>query len=485
MTRISDPASDSEEPPGSPEPVELLVVDDEEDVEALFRLRFRKELRRDELRLRFLSDPVAALNVIETDPDIEVVVTDLNMPGMNGLELIEHVDRLGRDLKTIVLTAYDDMANIRAAMMRGAFDFQVKPLQIDDLRATINKAVELVRALRAGDAAIQKASELDAHNQFIEEIFGRYVSHDVKTHLLASPEGFGRSERRMLTVLMADIRGFTTLADLLAPEYAVEMLNGYLETASEVILRRNGTINEILGDSLLVFFGAPLQDELAAEHAVAAAVELQLAMAELNDRHRSKDLPGLEIGIGIHTGEALVGTIGSRHRQKYAAVGKNVNLVSRIEGQTLGGQILVSEATRSAVGDSLETSGQVQLRLKGVADPVTVHEVRGLGAPYGLRLHRSRAQLVELSEPRAAVIYPISNERVGQAQEGEILATSPDASRVRCSVELEAGEEILLRDNGSERSARVTHDGRLGAKEFVAVYTSLPRPTRGAPWADP
>ena len=112
-------------------------------------------------------------------------------------------------------------------------------------------------------------------------------------------------------MLLADIRGFSRLSKELPPEQVVRVLNGYLEVAVERILARGGTINEILGDGLLVFFGAPIHDDAAAEHAVAAALELQLAMAELNERHRLAGLPELAIGIAIHTGEAVVGTVGS------------------------------------------------------------------------------------------------------------------------------------------------------------------------------
>ena len=158
----------------------LLVVDDEEDVEALFKGRFRKELQRGEYVLSFSTDPIQALKMVDESPDIEVLITDLNMPQMNGLELLTEVAKFRRPLKTIVLTAYNDLGNIRAAMMRGAFDFQVKPLDLEDLRTTISKAVTIVRELQAGEDARQRATELTKHSRRVEDIFGRYVSEEVK-----------------------------------------------------------------------------------------------------------------------------------------------------------------------------------------------------------------------------------------------------------------------------------------------------------------
>src|ERR1700722_7246314 len=196
-------------------PVRLLVVDDEEDVGALFRGRFRKELQRGEYDLSFTTDPIQALKMVDASPDLEVLITDLNMPQMNGIELLAEVSKLRRPLKTIVLTAYNDLENVRAAMMRGAFDFQGKPLKGVDLRTTIAKAVNIVRQLQAGEDARQRTVELTEQKQRVEDIFGRYVGPVVKAQLLARPEGHLGSERRTLTVLMADIRGFSVLSEVL------------------------------------------------------------------------------------------------------------------------------------------------------------------------------------------------------------------------------------------------------------------------------
>lgn len=460
--------------PQATKPVRLLVVDDEEDVGALFRGRFRKELRQGDYELTFTTDPIAALRMVGERPELEVLITDLNMPGMNGLELLAEVEKFGRPLKTIVLTAYNDLSNIRAAMMRGAFDFQVKPLDLDDLRATISKAVTIVRELRAGEEARHRATELTRQNRRVEEIFGRYVSEDVKAHVLAAPEGYQGSERRILTVLMADIRGFTRLSESLPPERVVQVLNGYLQRATDVILDRNGTINEILGDGLLVFFGAPIADDRAAEHAVAAALELQMAMNELNASHREQDLPELAIGIGVHTGEAVIGTIGSQRRQKYTAIGKHVNMVARIEGYTVGGQVLVSDTTFREIGDIAHASSSFVARMKGFGDPITVHDVRSLAGQYNLQLPTVDRALTPLDEPCAVAMSVIKDKVIGRPHDAQVTACGEDAVRVSTAVVVQPFDDVMIEVAGGQACAKVAEcDVRDGICYFVAVYTSV------------
>jgi adenylate cyclase len=469
--KSSSPSDGEAEPP-----VRLLVIDDEKDVEALFRGRFRSELRRGIYQMTFSTDPIQALRIVDESPDLEVLITDLNMPQMNGLELLAAVEKLRRPLKTIVLTAYNDLGNIRAAMMRGAFDFQVKPLDLEDLRATISKAAASVRELRAGEEARRQARELAERNRRVEDIFGRYVSEEVKAHLLASPEGFQGSQRRTLTLLMADIRGFTRLAETLSPERVVQVLNSYLERATDVILSRNGTINEILGDGLLVFFGAPVSDANAAEDAVCAAIELQMAMNELNARHREQGLPELAIGIGVHTGEVVVGTIGSRRRQKYAAVGKHVNLVARIEAQTVGGQVLVSDATFREIGEIAHASSSFRARVKGYADPIIVHDVRGLAGQYNLWLPSADRALTGLPVPKPIRIAVIKDKAVGEEHPAEVIASGEEALRIRSELVVSPFDDLLLAVDGAEAFAKVAQcDVHEGVCDLIAVYTSVTR----------
>lgn len=454
-------------------PVRLAVVDDEPDVETVFRLRFRREIRNGQLELTFFTNPELALKALERCPEIDVLITDLNMPEMHGLELVKRVQKLKRPLKVIVVSAYGDLTNIRAAMMIGAFDFQLKPFEAQDLKATIEKAVSLVRELRAGTSAAERAKELAQRNVFVEQIFGRYVSEEVKGVLLSSPSGEGRSERRLITTLFADIRGFSGLVEDYEPEVSVAFLNRYFEHASSIILARNGTINEIMGDGLLVLFGAPLPDVRAPEHAVRAALELQIAMAKLNEGNRAQGLPTLEIGIGIHTGEAVLGTIGSSTRQKYAAVGANVNRAARIESQTVGGQILISEVTATALGADAVLGQARTVHFKGSSSPVQIFELLGWSGEEPLMLPTRHHHLKDLVPPKPATVALIVNSRHDTSHAARVVALSETAARFETDLPIAHFDNVALTIDGRTYLAKIqpAEDGQ----GHIAVFTSVPK----------
>src|SRR3989442_454573 len=181
---------------------------------------------------------------------------------------------------------------------------------------------------------------------FIRSTFGRYVSPEVAQELLTSPaaQRLG-GEKRELTVLMSDLRGYTRFAELGEAEHVMAVLNDVLARMTDVIIAHGGTINEFIGDAIFAIFGAPIAHFDHAERAAAAAIAMQRSMASVNEAHAKRGLPRFEMGIGINTGEAVVGRIGSEQRAKYAVVGAAVNLAARVEGCTVGGQILLSPHT--------------------------------------------------------------------------------------------------------------------------------------------
>jgi class 3 adenylate cyclase len=185
--------------------------------------------------------------------------------------------------------------------------------------------------------------QLERRNQFIRETFGRYTSDDIVEVLLDMPEGLKLGgEKRQLTLLMSDLRGFTALAERLEATQVVALLNYYLSSMIEIIQRNGGTIDDIIGDAILVLFGAPVAMPDAAQRAVCCGLEMQKAMQEVNEYNFQKGWPEIEMGIALHTGEAVVGNIGSTKRSKYGVIGQPVNLTARIESFTVGGQVLVS-----------------------------------------------------------------------------------------------------------------------------------------------
>lgn len=263
------------------------------------------------------------------------------------------------------------------------------------LEATVQERTAELRT--AMEKLTEVNQQLELHNRFIRETFGRYLSNEVVASLLESPTGLQLGgEKRHVTILMSDLRGFTSLVGHLAPEQVVTIINRYLSTMVDVILQYEGTINEFIGDAILVIFGAPLWWPDHAQRAVVCAVAMQLAMATVNAQNREDGLPEVEMGIGVNTGEVVVGNLGSHKRTKYGIVGAHVNLTARIESYTVGGQILISESTRQEVGPSLGIAQQMEIEAKGIDGPITVYDVRGIGGEHNLFLPEGEDSFIPL-----------------------------------------------------------------------------------------
>jgi class 3 adenylate cyclase len=222
---------------------------------------------------------------------------------------------------------------------------------------------------------------------FIRSAFGRYMSPEVAQAILESPEGlrFGGT-KRVVTVLMSDLRGYTRFAEQGRPEQVMEILNGYLARMADVVIAHGGTINEFIGDAIFAVYGAPVTHPDHAERAAATALAMQAALVEVNVEHARRGLPAFEMGIGLHTGEAVVGNIGSEQRAKYAVVGSAVNIASRVESATVGGQVLLTTRTLSELGDLARVGPPIALQVKGLSEPLTLHELQGLGGRFGREL---------------------------------------------------------------------------------------------------
>jgi class 3 adenylate cyclase len=222
---------------------------------------------------------------------------------------------------------------------------------------------------------------------FIRDTLGRYVSPEVAQTLLESPEGLRLGgEKLTVTILMSDLRGYTRFAEEGDPAVVMQVLNEYLARMTDIIIESGGTINEFIGDAIFAIFGAPVSHPDHAERAAACAIAMQCAMEEVNRLHMARGLPRLEMGIGLNTGEAVVGNIGSEKRAKYGVVGSAVNLAARVEGCTVGGQILLSPATYERVREIAEVGPPLPVEVKGIREPLLLHELRALAGRYAARL---------------------------------------------------------------------------------------------------
>ncbi len=213
----------------------------------------------------------------------------------------------------------------------------------------------------------------------IKETFGPYLSTDVVNEILKSSGGTEiRDELREITILVSDIRDFTRTTELLEPKQVLELINRYLEQMTDIIMKHGGTIDEFTGDGILVFFGAPNFVPDHCTRAVACALDMQKAMEGLNRDNLRLGLPELQMGIGINSGQLIVGNIGSEKRKKYGAVGIPINLAFRVQAEAEGGEVLVSPAVFHNLREELLVEGTKQCCLKGIEPPITLYRVEGL-----------------------------------------------------------------------------------------------------------
>jgi adenylate cyclase len=284
---------------------------------------------------------------------------------------------------------------------------------------------------------------------FIRETFGRYLSNEVVEELLGAPRGLEMGgEVREVTFLVSDLRGFTALSARLSAREVINILNRYLERMVKIISRYRGTVNEIEGDGILAFFGAPLPGEDDRERAVACAVAMQTAMMEINTEQRQLNLPELAMGIGINSGEVVVGNIGSKERAKYGAIGAPINTAYRIESYTVGGQILISPTTHERVKSTVHVRGTMEVQFKGIKHPVTLYDVEGIGGTYEISLPvRSAVPLAELESPIPITCFLLEGKTVSKAAvSGSLTHLGEPAAKVTLDqpVEVRSNLKVLL-----------------------------------------
>jgi predicted ATPase/class 3 adenylate cyclase len=346
------------------------------------------------------------------------------------------------------------------------------------------KNAELVEHLE--DKVRERTDELEIRTRFIEQTFGRYLSSEIADSLLKSAEAldFG-GQKKTVTIMMSDLRGFAAFSDTLAPETIVKLLNNYLSEMTTVIQKYHGTIDEFIGDAILTIFGAPFQRPDDAERAVACAIEMQLAMPRVNAWNAEHGLPALEMGIGINTGDVVAGNIGSRKRAKYGVVGSNVNLAGRIEAYTTGGQILITQATRDAVKSPLTILGERTAEPKGVSHPITLYEVGGLGGDHGLALPGRDLQWITL-EPAVPLTFRLvtGKEVVGEEHAGVLVRLSANEAEIQSQAPPPPSTDLRLELTPTDGTATVTGVyGKVLARppgngSFVLRFTAVPQEAR-------
>ncbi len=454
----------------------ILVVDDTPaNIQSLAAI-----LKEKGYQISVATNGKQALDVLgRLRPDL--ILLDVMMPEMDGFETCRRLKagEQWHQIPVIFLTAKTDTADIVQGFELGAVDYVGKPFNPHELLARVNTHLtmdELRRSLALKNAELARAHEL------VRRAFGRYVSEEVAASILQSPEGLELGgEEREVSILMSDLRGFTALAARLTPHEVIEFLNLYLEAMVDVISQYEGTIDEIIGDAILVIFGAPVPCEDHAAKAVACGLAMQLAMAEVNCRLAAKGAVELEMGIGIHTGRVIVGNIGSLRRTKYAAVGSNVNLAGRIESFTTGGQLLISENTREQIKSPLRIDGQFQVEPKGATGSLQLHVIGGIGEPFNLSLPLRSRPLSPLPQPVPIRFTVLEEKFVGRTEYAGRLAS---VSETEASMESELAllplsnlkietEPVAGANPGGEIYAKVIGELAGASRQTRLRFTSI------------
>jgi len=367
----------------------ILAVDDEPDFEFLIRQRFRRQIREGEFAFRFAHHGEEALSALDAEPDIDLILLDINMPVMDGLTLLSELHERQSAVRAIIVSAYGDMANLRTAMNRGAFDFVTKPLDLSDLEITVRKALASIAKLREMDRVRQEAER--ARNNL-----SRYFSPNIVELLAAQDEPLGAVRRETVGVLFADIVGFTQMAETMPPEAVMAMLREFHARMTAQIFACGGTVDKYIGDAIVAVFGVPSASSKDAANALACAEKMIEALERWNDERERAAADRLAMGIGIHYGPAVLGDVGSEYSMSFTVIGDTVNTAARLQTltRTLGTPLVVGDTLVSAVKTScpdiaseitaqLEDQGEHSLR--GRAGPVRIWTRKMNGSNSGSR----------------------------------------------------------------------------------------------------
>ncbi len=342
----------------------ILVVDDEADLELLIKQKFRRKIRESVYEFVFACNGQEALARIIENPDTAVILSDINMPVMDGLTLLTHTHAQHPAMKTVIVSAYGDLGNLRTAMNRGAFDFVVKPVDFQDLELTIEKTAEQVRQLRDTLRAIQENNIL---KMYVDETVLNFMTRpDFENRLLAS-------ETVEATVVFLDICGFTSLAEQLAPTDVVSLLNTYFDVMVKEIIAQGGYVDKFMGDAVMAVFRGEHHLDRAIDAALSARAALQYSSAPLPSGFAYRP----EVSIGLNTGEVVSGNIGSASlkRLDYTVIGDVVNVSQRLQAAGKPGQIIISEAVYLRVKESFQCQFVSEVTLKNKSLPVKIYEV--------------------------------------------------------------------------------------------------------------
>ena len=338
----------------------ILVADDEADLELLIRQKFRQQIREQQYDFLFASNGNEALKKIQDNPDVEVILSDINMPEMDGLTLLGKLKDINPLVKAVMVSAYGDMENIRVAMNRGAFDFVTKPVNFADLEITIKKTINFVNQTKLTLNAIRENNILKMYVD--ENVLKFMVSQEYEQSLTAN-------ESIEATVAFIDICSFTSISEKEHPDAVVKLLNRLFDLMVTEIIAQNGIIDKFIGDCVMAVFKGPFHPDRAIEASLSIRNKISALPVELNF------VP--KISVGINSGEMISGNIGSAalKRLDYTVIGDVVNIASRLQSVAGNNKIVITDTCFDKVKQSFECKKIGTVFLKNKSGEVVIYEV--------------------------------------------------------------------------------------------------------------
>jgi len=341
----------------------ILVADDEMDLEILIKQKFRKQIREHQYEFVFAVNGCDALSKLHDNPDVDIVLSDINMPEMDGLTLLGKLNEVSPLIKAVIVSAYGDMENIRTAMNKGAFDFICKPVNFEDLELTMTKTIQHVSQLRETMQAIKENNIL---RMYVDENVLKFMNRrEFESSLMVN-------ENIEATVAFIDICSFTSITENEPANTVVKLLNKYFDIMVKEIIAQNGHVDKFIGDAILAVF----RGEFHLDRAIDACLSLRAQIEKLpNEAENISFLP--KVAIGIHTGELISGNIGSANlrRLDYTVIGDVVNTAERLQGVAKDGQIMITESSFEKVKESFNCRRIGEVKLKNKVNKIVAYEV--------------------------------------------------------------------------------------------------------------
>lgn len=342
----------------------MLVVDDESDLELLIKQKFRRKIREGSYEFYFAHNGAEAIQVLQQESNIDLVLSDINMPIMDGLTLLSKISELSPIIKVVMVSAYGDMDNIRIAMNRGAFDFVCKPVNFEDLEVTVEKTIQHVQQLRD---TLQAIKENNILRMYVDENVLSFMNRrEFESSLMAN-------EVVEATVVFMDICGFTAITENVDADTVVSLINKYFDVMVKEIIAQNGHVDKFMGDAVMAVF----RGEYHLDHAIEAALAVRSHIQSIEENLLNHTTYMPRVAIGINSGEMISGNIGSvsLRRLDYTVIGDTVNVAQRFQSVAKPNQIVIGHEAYLKVKESFNCQPIGEVNLKNKALPLMVYEV--------------------------------------------------------------------------------------------------------------